>query len=317
MKKNTLYLLIGIPAALILLAVAGLISSMAVQRTGTDLTTMPGYGESVGAPESPLYPDKSRDFDAGVGGEVISDSGVIYPPQPEPSAGPTAAEVDQKIIKTGYLNIVVESVDETVTKSTALATGKGGFVQDSTVNEREDGTYFGSITVRVPSKEFETTMTEIKAFATVVKTESSSGQDVTEQYTDLEAQLRNARAQEAEYLEILQRAETVEEILMVQSYLSNIRYTIESLQGRIQYLENITTYSTISVALSEEPTVRIPTKEFRPGDTIKDAVQALVAIGQNVLEGLIYLVIIGGGLLIPLGLIAWGIVRIIRTKLMK
>src|SRR4029079_8297694 len=137
-------------------------------------------------------------------------------------------------------------------------------VQNSSVSEREDGTHFGSITVRVPAEEFENTLNAIKDFANVVRTQSTTGQDVTEQYTDLQAQLRNAQAQETEYLNILKRAQTVEEILSVQNYLGSIRSTIESLQGRIQYLENVTSYSTITVGLSEEPTVHVPTKAFRP-----------------------------------------------------
>jgi len=155
---------------------------------------------------------------------------------------------------------------------------------------------------------------EIKAYAASVTTESAQGQDVTEQFTDLEAQLRNAKAQEEEYLEILGQAETVEEILMVQSYLSSVRYTIESLEGRIQYLENRTSYSTISVAMSEEPTVRIPTKDFRFGATVSEAGQALVAILQNLAVAAIWLVVVGGGILLPAGLVVWAIVRIVAKS---
>ena len=227
------------------------------------------------------------------------------------TAGLTAAEVDQKIIKTGYLDLEVEDVSETSGKITTLASDKGGFVQDSSVSEREDGTHYGSLTVRVPSTAFETTITEIKTYALVVTTESAQGQDVTEQFTDLEAQLRNAKAQEAEYLKILTRATTVEEILQVQSYLSTVRYTIESLEGRMQYIENRTSYSTITVELSEEPTIRIPTKEFRLGAIIREAGQALIAIAQLLATTVIWIAIVGGGILIPIGLFIFMVIRII------
>jgi len=235
-------------------------------------------------------------------------------PDEYPSAGETAAEVDQKIIKTGYLNMEVTDVSESAGVFTALATGKGGFVQSSEVNEREDGTHFGNITIRVPSLEFENTMTEIKKLATVVKSESASGQDVTEQFTDLEAQLKNAEAQETELLVILKRAESVEDVLAVQRELFQVRATIESLQGQIKYLENITTYSTIAVSLSEESTLRVPSKDFRPLSTIREASQALFSLVQRSIEGLIYLVIIGGGILLPFGLIVWGIVKVIQRR---
>jgi hypothetical protein len=247
-------------------------------------------------------------------GAVTSD--FYFPPEPPTTGGKTAAEVDQKIIKTGYLDLVVEDVSESVSKIRTLATGKGGFEQTSSVSEREDGTHYGDIVIRVPAAEFEGVMNELKTYATLVKTEEASGQDVTEEYSDLQAQLTNAEAQKAQYLEILEKAKTVEEILMVQPYIDQVTYTIASLTGRIQYLENVTALSTISVNLAEEPTLRVPTKEFRPLDSIKEAFQALVAVAQQLVEVLIWFVVLGGGILLPVALLVWLIVRIV-TRFMK
>lgn len=316
MSSKTLWWIVGGSLALALLLVA-------TSATTNMPFSMMGY--STGSSGSIAYPmmgygeDESRSYDYDLGAPEIAtrDSYGIVPPVPEePTAGQTAAEVDQKIIKTGYLDLTVDDVGETASKLSALATGKGGFIQESSVSERQDGTHFGNVTVRVPSEQFESTMTEIKTYAASVTTESSQGQDVTEQFTDLEAQLRNAEAQEEEYLKILEQADTVEEILMVQSYLSSVRYTIESLEGRIQYLENRTSYSTISVAMSEEPTVRIPTKDFRFGATISEAGQALVAIFQNLAVAAIWLVVVGGGILLPAALVVWAIIRVV-AKLKK
>ncbi len=247
-----------------------------------------------------------------VGATEFQTKTMMVPPDAYETAGETAADVDQKIIKTGFLSLEVSNVEETEAKITTLASGKGGFVQDSDMSEREDGTHFGNITVRVPSSEFESTMNEIKLYAVVVETQSAQGQDVTEQYTDLEAQLRNAQAQEAEYLKILTQANTVEEILQVQSYLSGVRAQIESLQGRVQYLENKTSYSTISVGLSEEPTLRVPTKGFNLSATAREALQALVAVIQNIATTLVWFVIVGGGILLPLAGIAYILYRVVR-----
>jgi hypothetical protein len=213
--------------------------------------------------------------------------------------------------------MVVNSVSESIDKISTLAGQKHGFVQSSSVTERGDGTHYGLISVRVPSKEFETAMNEIKALAAVVKNESASGQDVTEQYTDLEAQLRNATAQEQTYLKVLEKAISVEDILKVQQHLGSIRSTIESLQGRLKYLENVTSLSTIGVSLEEEPVVRLPTKEFRPLSAIKEAAQALIASAQKTLIALIWIVIVGGGLLLPwllLAMIVYFIVKKLRRK---
>lgn len=226
-------------------------------------------------------------------------------PVPQPTAGETAAEVDQKIVKNGYLRLVVDKVADAAAEIGKIATERGGYVQSSSVTERGDGTYAGDVSVRVPVAKFEEAMGAVKGLATLVKHETATGQDVTEQYSDLQAQLRNAKAQEETYLGILKQAKDVEDVLAVQDRLGQIRSVIESYEGRLKYLENTTAYSTISVALEEEPIVRAPTKEFRFGAIVRGAVQTLVAAAQNLVAGLVYAVIVWGGILLPIALLAW------------
>jgi hypothetical protein len=238
----------------------------------------------------------------------------IMPPDGGPTAGQTAAEVDQKIIKNGYLQLVVDKVAAATDSITKLAKDDGGFVQNSSTNVRADGTYSGDITVRVPVAKFDAAMADIQKLAVQVKSSNATGQDVTEQYTDLQAQLRNAQAQEQTYLAILKQAKNVQDTLAVQAQLGAIRSQIESLQGRIQYLANTTSYSTISVSLEEEPLVRAPTKEFRPWTIIKMAVQTLIETVQAIIAGLIWALIVWGGILLPLGLILYVIYRVWKRK---
>jgi hypothetical protein len=224
-----------------------------------------------------------------------------------PSAGPTAADVDQRVIKNGSLDLVVDRAQDAITSISGLAAAHNGFVQSSSVNELRDGTHTGYVTIRVPADSFEAAMAAVKGLANVVKNESVSGQDVTEQYTDLEARLRNAKSQEETFLGVLDRAKTVEDILAVQRELSNVRYQIESLEGQRQYLENQTSFSTIGVTLSEEPEVRIPTKTFRPWAAVKSAAQALVGVLQTLVIWAIWILIVGIGILIPF-LLFWALV---------
>ncbi|MEK7545460.1 MAG: DUF4349 domain-containing protein [Patescibacteria group bacterium] len=224
---------------------------------------------------------------------------------PQPAAGQTAAEVDQKIVKNAYLHLVVDKVSEAAEEIGRLATERGGFVQSSSVSERGDGAYSGDVSVRVPVAKFEEALGEIKKLANLVKSENRTGQDVTEQYTDLQAQIRNAKAQEETYLTVLKQARSVEDILKVQERLGAVRSIIESLEGRLKYLENATSYSTITVSIEEEAIVRAPTKEFRLGSIIRGATQTLVAAVQNLVAGLIYVIIVWGGILLPIGIVAW------------
>jgi len=312
MTKKTKIIIASIVGAIIVVPIILVIFTVVyLAATESSVSSETGYsGGDYGTTTSNSRLGAAEEYQAVSASAPSRDSKAVY--YDTTTAGSTAAETDQKIIKTGYLEITVDAVDETVSKIIALATGKGGYTQDSSVSERQDGTKFGDITVRVPASEFENTMTEVKKFAVTVDTESANGQDVTEEYTDLESQLRNAQAQETEYLNILKKAVTVEDILNVQSYLGQVRGEIESLQGRIQYLKNQTGYSTISISLSEESSLKIPSKEFRPWTSIKEAAQALVVLLQGLVVTIIWLVILGGGILIPIIVIVWLIVKLIK-----
>lgn len=319
MNKRILYILGG---SMLVLAVVAVSLSLGTQltRQGTSvgnksLLANMGMGTAGVASESSFYAFDEAAAPMMDGRDMMMDS-FAPEPFPSPTAGQTAADVDQKIIKNGSLRLVVDDVSEATAAITTLAGAEEGFVQHSSVSERADGTHVGSITIRVPSSRFEAVIQSIKAVANVVETESVSGQDVTEQFTDLQAQLRNAEAQEATFLAVLDRATTVEDILNVQRELGYIRAQIESLQGRMQYLENVTSYSTIDVSLSEEPSLVIPSKEFRPLTSVKEAAQALVVIGQQFVIGFIWLVIVGGGLLLPtalfLSLLVWLLLKLVK-----
>lgn len=296
------------PLVIGVITVVGLTILMAVaslMQSPSPSMTRDSYGLSTGGTASvaPSMPSKGMDRDLAYEESAGRPATGMPVPMP-PTAGETAAEVDQKIIKNGSIRMTVDNVSSASDRITAIAIGKGGFVQGSSSSERGDGTHEGYVTIRVPAKDFETAMTEIKAIAKLVRNDSTNSQDVTEQYTDLEAQLRNAKRQEETYLAVLAKANTVEDILKVQERLGYIRGTIEQLEGRKKYLENVTSFSTISVSLEEEPVVRLPTKEFRPVAVMKEAVQALIGAFQKIVEALIWIVIVGGGIVAPIALIA-------------
>ncbi len=227
-----------------------------------------------------------------------------------------AAEIDQKIIKTGTLSVVVDSADDSAATVQEIAESAGGYVSSVSLRELTDGSKSGSVQIRVPAEEFDTVLSQIKDASLVVERETVSTQDVTEEYIDISARLSNSQAQETRYVEILDIATTVEEIMQIEEALSWVRSDIESYQGRIDYLDSQTGFSTITVSLSEEPIITIGGKEFRPGTTIKEAAQAFVALVQWSINAIIWIAIIGGGILIPLAIIVW-IIRKLYLRLTK
>jgi hypothetical protein len=212
---------------------------------------------------------------------------------------------EQKVIKTGSLSLTVDDAISSAQNIRTMIEEEKGFVQTSSINELEDGTHYGYVTVRVPSSAFEESMAALKKMAVVVEAESVSASDITEQYIDLSARLKNAKAQEARYIEILETAKTVDEILQIETALSNTRGYIESLTGQIQYLDSQTEMSSITITLSEEPVVKIGGKTFRPWTSVKQAAQTVVSIAQWLVVAIIWIVIIGACIGAPVVLILW------------
>ena len=252
---------------------------------------------------------------------TIMSRSSIMPPSPELLYDEDIdKQTDQKVIRNGSLDLIVDHADESLTAIKTIVASKKGYVQYATTQEHTDGTKSGYATVRVPEEMFDTTITELKALALVVTQESVNSDDVTEQYIDLAARLKNAQLQEARYIEILQAAKTVEEMIQVETALANVRSTIESLTGQIQYLDSQTNFSTITLSLSEEPVVTVGGKEFRPGTTTKEASQAVVALAQWLVKTVIWVAIVGAGVGIPLlllGWLVWKVAQKIRTQMKR
>jgi hypothetical protein len=224
------------------------------------------------------------------------------------TAGETAATSDARVIRNASLSLLVDSIEKRVANIGTIAQSVKGYVEHANSGEQEDGTRYGYITIRVPDEAFQTAISAIRGEALKVEDDSITSQDVTEQYTDLQAQIRTAQAEEQAYLGLLSRAGSVSDLLQVQRELSQVRGRIESLQGRINYLENQTDYSTISVNLSEDRTVTLPSKPFRLVATAKEAAAALVGLVETVATALVWLVVVG----VPIALVGWGIWRASR-----
>jgi chromosome segregation ATPase len=206
-----------------------------------------------------------------------------YAPDESDSAG-----IDRKIVKNGYMTLEVNDITEAIVSITGVANGLGGYVVSSNKQGDQDITY-GQISIRVQSDRFDTAFDQLRKLAVNVPNESTSSQDVTEQYTDLQAQLRNLEATEAQYLELLKKAEKVEDILAVQRELSNVRGQIEQIKGRIQYLDRTSDMALIEVSLQK--TKPIGGTGWSALETLKSAVRGLAGFGKALANIAIWLVI--------------------------
>jgi len=198
------------------------------------------------------------------------------------------AGIDRKLVKTGQLTLEVDDVVEAMDDVAEIAGELDGYVVSSNKYE-SDSRARGRISIRVPAERFDEAFDRLRQIAIDVPYENTESRDVTEEYTDLEAQLRNLEATEAQYLALLEKAETVEDILAVQRELSNVRGQIERTKGRMQYLERTSDMSLIEVSLQE--TKPLGATGWNASETFKSAVRGLIAFGKVLANIAIWLVI--------------------------
>jgi hypothetical protein len=193
-------------------------------------------------------------------------------------------DTERLIVRNGSLTLEVDEVEEAMDKIADIAAVIGGYVVSSYKYEVEEGTS-GEISIRVPSDRFDEAFDRLHQIAQSVPYEHTDSRDVTEEYVDLQARLKNLEATELQYLELLKKAETVDEMLQVQRELSNVREWIEQLQGRIKYLERVSEMALIDVSLNESGSLAGP---WSLVNTIKSAAQGVIAFARGLLTLIIW-----------------------------
>src|SRR4030042_3498680 len=154
--------------------------------------------------------------------------------------------------------------------------------------------------------------------AVKIDTENISGEDVTEQYTDVQSRLRNLEAAETELLalltEVRENRGKAEDILAIYRELTNIRGQIESLKGTQQYLERMTALATIQIEIrSKEAPKPVIEDAWNPLITISDALRGLVNLGKVLADIVIYLIIFSPVVLVPAAIL-WLIIHLVRRR---
>lgn len=246
-------------------------------------------------PASPAY-----DSSSGIAKSTDAFNGVAQAPQ------------ERLVIENADLAIVVKDPKARMAEISKLANDMGGYVVSS--NLYQSYTSLGkevpeaNIVIRIPAEKLDEALAAIKKDAMEVQNENRSGQDVTNVYVDLKAQLAAKEAAEKKLLEIMDQAEDAEDVLAVYLEVQNIQTQIEQLKGQIQYYEESAALSSVSVRLiAEEGTQPIEVGPWRPEGAAKAAVEDLLRFMQNFAEFLIRFVIFTLPALvliaIPLGLL--------------
>jgi cell division septum initiation protein DivIVA len=255
----------------ILLAVAMCIPNLQRSRTAAEASarwarahqsqfassplTESGYGE-----EGSLHQEAPRSLPAAglptSGGATAAADKSSAPNAPSASAA-------RKLVRTGALALTVKSPADAAEQIRVMAESLGGYLEAAQIGGTKEAP-IAEITIRVPAAQFEDMKAGIRKLAARVESEKTDAQDVTRQYVDMEARLRNLRAEEAQYLAIMKSAYKVDDLLEVSEKLSQVRGQIEQQQAEFQTLSKQVETVAITISLRALTDAKVFGLNWRP-----------------------------------------------------
>lgn len=231
-----------------------------------------------------------------------------------------AEAMDRKIIRNAELTLEVAAPADVQRKISAIAEALGGFVVTSESRQRQ--TAEGAtqelevnLVIRVPAAQFAAALDQVRSAGNRVVQEKITGDDVTEEFIDLEARIKTQKALEQQFLEIMKRANKVEDALEVQRQIAEVRTGIEKLEGRKRFLENHASLSTITVSLQTPTAIAVNTSGF--GRDIREAVAESVQVAIAIVLFLIRFVIVMIPIFLLLILPGWWLARYFLRRARK
>jgi uncharacterized protein DUF4349 len=201
-------------------------------------------------------------------------------------------QIDRLVIKTADLSLQVEDVRQAEAAVRAKVQALGGYVVKAE-NSGSDEDMTSRITFRVPAQRFDEALSGVQGLAKKVLGRTVSGDDVTEEFVDLQSRLRNLEATRDRLLTFLDKAATVEEALKVNESLSQIQGEVEQVKGRMQFLKQSAALSTVTVTLAPVPAVAPIVEEggWQPLAVARGALRSLVELGQGLANVAIVLLV--------------------------
>jgi hypothetical protein len=229
------------------------------------------------------------------------------------AGAPADTSGDRKMIRSSSLVMVVQHPDQVMDKIMALAEQAGGYLVSSQGGGQDAAG--GTLTIRVPSQRFEEVRVGIRKLGLGVQSEQIEAKDVTRQYVDQDANLRNLRAEEAQYLAILKQASTVKDLLAVSEKISEVRGQIEQQQAEFNALSKQTETVAIAISLRTEAETQVFGLNWRPLYQLKlalrDGLDSVAGYASVMTSFLFYLpaVLLWVGTIVGSAAVGWKLLR--------
>ena len=202
------------------------------------------------------------------------------------------AGIERLIVRNASLSLVVPDTQAALDEINSLVDELEGYIVQSNVYQYQEGLQ-ASVTFRIPADSLDQALTRVRDLASEVRSENVSGEDVTEEYVDLQSRLRHLQATEQRLLEFLEEAEDTEAALAVYDQLRQVQGEMEQVKGRIQYLEQSAAMATVSVEIVPDALAQpIQVGGWHPEGTLRNAIQSLIRVLQFLVNAAIVIVIL-------------------------
>lgn len=274
-----------------LLSVLLLLVGYYIYKTYFGSFMMLGVRQNMGySPDYAITESSQAYGSAGMGGDAfLAEKSMM--PSPAFYEG-VSDSANRLVIQNSNLSLLVEDVRQSGEKIIDFAKSKGGFMVDSSYNRPEESA-FGTITVRVPTTELDSTLSFLRTLAVKVTNENIQGTDVTEQYVDIDERLATLTKTKVKFEQIMDSATEVQDIIQVQQQLIYIQEQIDSLVGQKDALEKNASLTRVTVYLSTDELALpyTPDEKFRPNVVFKLAVRGLLTTFQGIGENAIWIAV--------------------------
>ena len=264
------------------------------------------------APASAMEVAPAAPPQAANGGATALDQGNNAPANAQ--APGAQQDVQRLVIKTADLALQVDSARNAEASLRTLVGQLGGYVV-KVETSGTDESMTSHVIFRVPAERFDQALSGVQGLAKKVLSRTVGGDDVTEEFVDLEARLKNLEATRDRLQSFLDKAENVDDALKVNQSLSDLQGQIEQLKGRKQFLERSAALSTISVTLSPLPTIApiVEDEGWQPLGVARNALRGLVSFGQG-LATLVIVVLVWAPVWLPILLFGFWLSRRLRRR---
>lgn len=233
----------------------------------------------------------------------------------EEQLGSSGDHAERQVIRSGTLEIIVTDPLQEAERLRDLATRFSGFIVSSKIAGADERMRSAEVTMRIPADHFDEARAQVRAIAKAVEQDTIDARDVTREYVDQEATLRNCRAEEVQYLAILKHATAVKDVLEVSSKLAEVRGRIDQLEADLRFLHHQVEMSLLTINITAMAEAQVFGIRWRPlykaKLSLRGALSALADYGDSIVELLLNfpLIAIWGFTIVAVLKVGWIVLR--------